>query len=263
VTRWRRLRVGRTVVGAGVGLAAVAAYLLLAMVSGRLSPLARRPLLDGFRPPPAYRWVSPPPDLAGHNQRPASGSARIHLDPGGSAAAVFATSDAQATLVFPARSFPVMSGASAVTVRVDPIAPPTSASVPTGLRIAGNVYRITATYVPSGGTVTSLRQPGQLTLFYPASPDTLLHKHWVLASPDGKTWTRLPTTDSPSQQLATANIRSLGQFAVGESASGTKAPFPVGRVVYYAILGLLAAGLVFLFVRTELRLRRRAGKKRT
>jgi hypothetical protein len=149
-----------------------------------------------------------------------------------------------------------------VAVRVDPLTPAAQVTAPAGLGIAGNVYRVTATSVPSGGSIAALRRPAQLTLFYPASPDTLLHKHWILASPDGTTWRRLPTTDSPGQQLATATIHGLGQFAVGESASGTKAPFPVGRVIYYAILGALAVGLIVVFVRTELRLRRRAGRKR-
>jgi len=239
-----------------------ALYLLAAAVSGRLSPLARLPLLDGFRPPPPYRWVSPPSGLGTPNQRPAAGSVRIQLDPNGSAASVFATSDSQAALVLPSGAFPPAAGATSVAVRVDPVAPAAQVTVPDGLGIAGNVYRVTATDAPSGGPIAALRRPAQLTLFYPASPDTLLHKHWILASADGTTWRRLPTTDSPGQQLATATIRSLGQFAVGESASGTKAPFPVGRFVYYAILAALAVGLIVVFVRTELRLRRRAGRKR-
>jgi hypothetical protein len=49
------------------GLAAAATFVLGAWMSGALSPLARRPILDGAATLP-YRWVSPPPDLASTNK---------------------------------------------------------------------------------------------------------------------------------------------------------------------------------------------------
>ena len=54
---------------AGLGLAAL--YVAAAVVSGRISPLARHPVLDGFGTPQPYRWVSPPPGQVSSNQQPA------------------------------------------------------------------------------------------------------------------------------------------------------------------------------------------------
>ena len=64
-------------------VAVVAAYVALAALSGHLSPLARGPLLDGIGPPQAYRWVSPPPDLASTNVAPSSLTRTLPLAPNG------------------------------------------------------------------------------------------------------------------------------------------------------------------------------------
>ena len=48
----------RRALATGAGIALL--YVALAVLSGHLSPLARRPLLDGFAPVPQYRWVSRP-----------------------------------------------------------------------------------------------------------------------------------------------------------------------------------------------------------
>ncbi|HXQ57078.1 MAG TPA: hypothetical protein VOA19_14935 [Actinomycetes bacterium] len=54
-----------------VGVGIVVLYLAGAVVSGRASILARRPLLDGLAPPTPYRWVHPPAELAAGNKPPA------------------------------------------------------------------------------------------------------------------------------------------------------------------------------------------------
>ena len=132
------------------GLISIAAYVALAALSGHLSPLARGPLLDGIGPPQAYRWVSPPPDLASGNQPPSSGVFHVPLDPNGSRPEVFVTSDNQATVVVPKDAFDGKPGQIEVTLKVDPLDPATLTSPGKHLTIFGNAYRMQATYQPSG-----------------------------------------------------------------------------------------------------------------
>ena len=76
-------------------------YGVSAIVSGHLSPVARRPILDGIAPPTAYRWVTPPPELAGTNMQPETASAGVPLDANGNGTKVITTGDAQVTLILP------------------------------------------------------------------------------------------------------------------------------------------------------------------
>ena len=132
----------------------VGLYLVSAAVSGRDSPLGRRAILDGFAPPPPYRWASPPPDLAPTNKPPSAGHFTLSLDPGtGSRARVLSTADSQVSLAIQQGAIAPRSGETAVAVAIVPIAPPPKASLPDRLEIAGNVYRLTATYQPSGSPV--------------------------------------------------------------------------------------------------------------
>jgi hypothetical protein len=241
-----------------VGAAVALAYVALAVVSGHLSPFARRPLLDGFGQPQPYRWVSPPPALASGNKRPASVSTAIHIDPhSGSQADVVSTSDVQASLALGPGTFPPKGAATDVRVTVKPLAPGGFGSAGGGRTLFGNVYRIQATYVPGGAKVSRLAGPGQLTLFYPAAPDNLLRRHVVLESIDGHTWKALPSDDFQGAQQASAQVTSLGYFAVGQSATGSKASAASkGRLVYYLILGVLVGGAVAALVVAEVRIRR-------
>lgn len=250
------------------GLAVAGAYLLGASVSGRLDPTARRPIFDGFAPPPPYRWVSPPADTAHGNQKPASGRFRVKFDASGTSLAdVVSTSDLQATLILSDATFVPMSDQTSAVITMQPLAPEDLGPPPAGLRIAGNVYRLQATHQPSGTLVSTLSQPAELTLVYPPSPDGLIHAHTVLQSRDGTSWTALPTNDAGSQ--AAVEVSSLGYFAVAERATGGKRPFPLGKVLQYALIGVLVLVLAVPIVAHELRsrrsrrARRRPGKRRT
>ena len=118
-------------------------------MSGHLSPLSRRPLLDGLAPPTAYRWVEPPPELAATNQKPTPGTFTVKLGNGGSKTAVFTTDDAQVTVILPEGSFADAEGQRSVQVTVDPLAG-ALAQPDDPLNVVGNVYLVEATYQPSG-----------------------------------------------------------------------------------------------------------------
>ena len=241
-----------------VGLSVVAAYVVLAGVSGRLTPLARRPLLDGFAPPPPYNYVSPPPDLASTNKRPAAGRFTIALDPtAGSEPKVVATTDFQASIALAQGAIAPHAGDSSVSLAITPMAPSSSVALPSGLQMAGNVYRFTATYRPSGDPVTRLRQDAQLVLAYPLRSHTLAFRHTLLSSPDGRSFTAVTSTDSIAQQLVQGNVRELGYFAVGQASTGTTTPSgSVGHVVYTVALWALLGLVLVAFLLAELRRRR-------
>ena len=62
-----------------LGPVAGALLVVAACVTAALGFLPAVPLLDGLAPPPAYRWVDPPPELRGSNQTPAAERARRRL----------------------------------------------------------------------------------------------------------------------------------------------------------------------------------------
>jgi hypothetical protein len=235
-------------------------------VSGRLSPLARRPLLDGFVPPPAYRWVSPPPDLASSNKRPAAGRFSIDLDPTtGSQANVFSTADTQVSLALGRGAIPPRGGDTTVALLIAPLAPREDASLPPRMDIAGNVYRITATYQPSGAPVGQFRQSGQLVLAYPLPSGALAFRHSLVRSADGRSWTAVRSTDSIGQQLVQADVNQVGYFAAAQSTSGTPKPSSSLRNMIFTIFiwGGFAFFLVALLVgEVRRRSRRKPSGKR-
>jgi hypothetical protein len=235
-------------------------YLVLATVSGRLSPLARRPLLDGFAPPPPYRWVRPPPSLAPTNQKPSSGRFAIGLAATGSEAGVFSTEDSQASLALGPGAIRPEPGEVSVLLKIVPTASASGSSVPKGMVIAGNVYRFTAAYRPSGSQVSKLKDPGQMVLAYPV-PDNLIHQHALLRSADGRSWTAVQSIDSIAQALVQGNVSELGYFAVGQTA-GRPRHTSKGTIVYRVILIAGISAIVAAIGVAELRIRRNRRRSR-
>ena len=248
-----------------VGAVIAAAYLASAALSGHLSPLARRPLLDGGGVPVPYNWVSPPPALAGGNLKPSGARFVIKFDPSkGSRARVVSTTDIQASLILPTAALPPAAPATQAVVTITPLAPPKAPTLPPNLVITGNVYRIAGTYADGGG-VTRLAKPATLSLLYPLAPDNLLHRFVLLHSRDsGRTWQKVPSSqDSPTQVQVTGTVLELGDYAVGQSVTGSKKPFPIGRLIYYLLIGGLVAFLLVRIFLNEARRRRKAAAKRT
>jgi hypothetical protein len=235
-----------------------AGYVVVALSAARTGPLARRPLLDGFAPPPPYRWVSPPPSLASQNQTPASGRFEVDLNPQtGSQANVFSTDDNQASLALDDGTIPPAPGQSSAIVTIAPLAADGFEPPPGGLEVTGNVYRIQAEYRPSKEQIVRMAKTAQVVLAYPAEPGTILHKHRLLVSTDGRVWTAVTGTDSHGQLLIQASIDTFGYFAVGRTAGGSpKGGAGLGTILIYGLVGLAIVAIGLVILRTELRLRR-------
>jgi len=240
--------------GAGVALAIV--YAASAVLSGHLSPLAKGPLLDGLAPPTAYRWVEPPPELATTNQAPTPLSLKVGLMNRGSETAVPTTDDAQVTLILPRGAFADAEDQESVEVTVEPVGPSTLSSPDAPLRVIGNVYRLGATYAPSGKEAP-LQMLSTVVLVYPLLAND--HgAHTVIWSRDGSAWEPLETDDLPSIQQAGGDLTDLGYVAVaGQPASPTAGGSSGGGSSVATIA--IAAGLVVLAAFAAFLLRRNAG----
>jgi hypothetical protein len=243
------------------GLGVAFSYVALAALSGHLSPLARRPLLDGFTSPPPYRWVSPPPSLASGNKRPSTGSFTIDLSAQGSQAGVFSTNDLQASIVFADGAFPAAPGQSSIHLMITPQAPSAAGPPPAGMVIAGNVYRFQATLQPGGQEETTISSSSQFVLSYPSIPNPATSRHTLLFSSDGMTWQPVSgTIDSIAQQQVLADVRMLGFFAVGATPGTGASGAPkgsIGNLIPTILVGGLVAVIAIFIIRFELRHRRR------
>jgi hypothetical protein len=226
------------------GAAIVLAYLGGAVASGRHSPLARRPLLDGLAPPPPYHWVKPPPELAPTNKPPASVRQTVRLTSAGSEVSAIATGDGQASLVLEANAFAPSPGASEVAVAIDPLDPAGLAPAPQGLVLAGNAYRMRFTYQPSGKPAT-VGGKATAVLIYPLLPIPVgsLFDYTMLGSPDGKAWERQQSTATPGSHQLAATLKTPGYVIVAVPPAPAASPAP-NRVPLIA--GLAAAALVII-----------------
>src|SRR4030095_600908 len=179
----------------------VVLYLAGAVVSGRGSMVARRPLLDGLAPPTPYRWVNPPAELAAANKAPASTRFTVKLQADGSRLGAFSTGDGQINLVLSEGAIPPRSGQTEVEVAVDPVDPATLGPPSSGFVVAGNAYRIQASYRPSGAKVTALG--GQSSV--------------------RAVWTPLAGTAPPGTPQVSAQLTGTGYVQVGvpPSAGGS------------------------------------------
>jgi hypothetical protein len=238
--------------GAGIALAIV--YGASAVLSGHLSPLARRPLLDGLAPPTAYRWVEPPPELAATNQEPTPLSLQVALKNNGSETAVATTDDAQVTVILPRGAFGDAEGQRGVEVTVEPVAPLSVSAPDAPLHVVGNVYRLSAAYTPSG-TRAALQVLSTVVLVYPLLAND--HgAHTVIWSHDGKAWKPIETDDLPSIQQAGGDLTEFGYVAVAGRPASPTAGGSGGSGSSVATIAIVA-GLVVLALVAAFLLRRR------
>jgi hypothetical protein len=207
----------------GWGLIILALYVIGALVSGHMSPLARRPLLDGFIPPAPYRWVRPPPELANSNLPPVSGKTRVLFGAKGSEAAFFATDDAQVTSTVPEDAFAARPGTEAVEITIEPVDPASVEPLPGRLSVAGNVYLVRATYEPTGDPVKRLATSLGVIMTYPSLSNDL-GNHTLVVSSNGRRWKPVKTFDQHATRQVNGRLRSLGYVAV----ASTPLPSPAG-----------------------------------
>jgi hypothetical protein len=235
----------------------VVLYLAGAVVSGRASILARRPLLDGLAPPTPYRWVNPPPEQAANNKPPASTRFTVELTAQGSRLGAFSTSDGQINLVLSEGAIPARPGQTGVEVAVDPIDPATLGPAPSGLIVAGNAYRIQASYRPSGRKVETLGGQSSVGLVYPLLATAVADPggHQVLSSAAGQAWEALQSTDTPGTHQVSARLARTGYIIVGvtPSAAGSGSD-PRNRIL---LIGT-AVAVVIVAAAVVLRLRERS-----
>jgi hypothetical protein len=252
------------------GAAVALAYAISAMISGQLSPLARRPVLDGLPPPIPYRWVEPPPELAPTNEPPETETFRVPLGPDGSPSNVITMSDAQVSLILPEGAFAAAEDQRAVEVTIEPLASSAVGPADEPNRIVGNVYLLEASYLPS-------REPARLSadgearvvLIYPLTTGD--HgAHGVLVSRNGERWNAVDSTDFTGIQQTDGPIDGLGYVAVASSpAPATSSPTATpsvdtggsstATIVIVACLVILMGALGWLFLAPS---RRRTGSAR-
>jgi hypothetical protein len=257
----RRPGRGRTALAAA-GLVVALAYLAGAAVSGASGPLARRPLLDGLAPPPPYHWVKPPPELAAGNKPPAAARAVVRLTASGSEVSAISTGDGQASVVLEANALPASPGQREVVVSIEPVDPAAVAPAPAGLVFAGNAYRIRFTYRPSG---KAARLSGRATavLAFPllSIPVASLFDYTMLASADGRSWTRQASGSTPGSHQVGAVLPAPGYVVAVVPPAPPAVPARPNRVPLIA--GLAAAAVVVAIGAAVLarRLRRSGGEE--
>jgi hypothetical protein len=249
-----RLRGQRTAAVAGIAIVAV--YVLLASVSGRLSPLARRPLLDGLGQLRPYQWVNPPPDLASTNIAPGGLTLTLPLTAKGIQGGSQSSGDKQVSLI--ASNGIIGPHGADTSVRFDaaPVDPATLSKLGTGLAAFGNAYRIQATYLPSHTPVKALTSPLDVILIYPITVTLTTAKHEMATSPDGKRWTVRKGNDFVTSQEVETPVPLLGYVVVAgipgtvpvivtqvPSSSGSRA-VALGLIVAAGCALLVGLGLV-------------------
>lgn len=241
-------------VAVAVGAALVAAYVLAAMVTTQISPFGVRPLFEGFGPPPAYRWAAPPPELASGNVKPSVLKVDVPLGPKGSQGKAGDTDQSQIIINLPDNALAPHGSDTSVEVIATPLAPAGNGPAPpSGLAFDGNLYKVTATYRPSGDAVTTLAAPGNIIMRYPTSATTLLF------SPDGSSWRQLKTLDFGGSKQLGGDFAAPGLYVLAGPPS-KKAPSPSGGgggLPVPAIVGIGAGALALLLVVAGLRSRRR------
>jgi hypothetical protein len=244
----------------GLGAAVLLAYLASALLSSRLSPLARHPLLDGTGTPQAYRWVSPPPDQASSNQQPSSVTKTQDLSKQGGSGYVF-TPDGQAAVILGNRTFLGLptQGQTGAVIKIQPLDPATLGALPPGKRASGNAYRVTATLQPSGASIAQFGAAVTVTLIYPpvASSGVTPPPRTIMWSKDGQTWTPITTQDSHAGLQAAASTKDTGYFVVATpplpATSTTTSHLRLLAIIILIALAVFVFAGVLYIVRTRRR----------
>lgn len=215
-----------------IGVGTAAALTGAAVFSVAAGLVAGVPLFDGLAPPPAYRWVVPPPPLRGSNRAPSSAVLVLPLTPSGTASTTLGTGDGQVQISLPDGAFAASAGQTGVELRIRPLPVSAAPPPPPGVLLQGNAYRVDAAYQPSGVTA-SAAQPVEVVLRYPVDATQVLRY-----GPQG--WQDVPTILESAMLSVAARTSTFGLFAA--VATGVPPARP-GRVPPWAYA---AAGLALL-----------------
>ncbi len=122
---------------------------------------------DGLLPPQPYRYLHPPPALAGANSPPESGSASLKALSGRASAGYLFTKDTQAGLIVPAGGLVTAPSATSIRIQIQPVETPPN--LPRHYAPEGNAYHITTVGEP-GNSAVRVARPVNLTLRWPHPP---------------------------------------------------------------------------------------------
>ena len=198
------------------GVALLAAYVVVAAVTGRLVPGRARPLFDGFTPQPTYHWVNPPPEFKAGNPKALSGKQDFDLGAEAAEQIEAATDDAQLLITFTKSGVGAHGNDTALTIAIDPLDPKKLSALAPGVRTDGNAYKVTMTYRPSGDTAAAFAKPGNIFMAYPTSADRIEY------SADGKTWEEIKATRVGSQLQLGAEFSKAGYYEAAGPPNGTQ-----------------------------------------
>src|SRR5207249_4791797 len=110
-------------------------------------------------------------------------------------------------------------GTATIDVKFTPLDPATLGSPGNGLVVLGNVYRIQATFQPSGAPVRSIDAPLEVILTYPSHVGPPITRT-VIASGDGQTWRTVDSKVSPVLHQIEGPVSQFGYVAVAGPPSG-------------------------------------------
>jgi hypothetical protein len=239
-------------------LGSALAFLYLAVVvgTGHLASRPVRPLFDSIGPPPAYRWVKPPPDFAASNVAPKKNESSVTLTKTGSPQSAGASEDSQFVWGLPASAVPAKDGEQQFVARITPLDPDKLGAPPAKLYADGNAYQLTFNYQPSETPITTFASPGTLTVTVPVPADTVLY------SPDGKTWQAV-STEHISATTVGATLPAPGYFMASTPDLSSLVPKKSGSsLVAPVIIVAVLAGVLLLVPWLVMRRRRQASQGR-
>ena len=222
------------------GVALVALYAAVVVVTNLTTDLPVRPLFDGAGGSTPYKWVKPPWYVGAANIEPKASSSDITFENGVSPLIGVTSDDAQMILNLPQGALPSKEGATGVRASFTPFDPKKLAKLPEPLRPNGNAYRVEMAYEPSGEPVRQTTTSGNVILVVPDEAEEILY------SVDGKSWDELPTHRLGDPTTVGSAFNKPGFYLVGTAlpefpnpnkGSGTKKT--VGTVMIVVAVALL------------------------
>lgn len=244
----------------GVGVALLALYAAVAIVTHGLSSRPGRPLFDGFAPPAPYRWVKPPPEFT-DNQPPEPAERTIPLSDQGSEAANASTTDAQIIVTLPQGAVASHPPDTAIRLTIKPLDAAAVAALPAGLRAVSNAYEVSIVYQPSQTPVPGVNPAAIIALTAASDGDGLQH-----LPPGAQQWQAVQSRAFGNTHGQTGPFQGPGHYVVTASAAVTTTATTIpqkggsgGVVLALVIVAVVASVGGVVAVRS----RRKAAAKRT